>query len=108
MSDGLAANPLADELTVSRRPGLIEAEIDGELIGLHIDNGVCYGFNRTATRIWRLIEHPKSLADICRALTREFAVDHQECAAEVVCLLREMRRDGLIDMVETPGRDATA
>lgn len=105
MSDGVGPSALSDGLTVTRRPGLIEAEVDGELIGLHIDNGVCYGFNRTATRVWRLIERPTSLAEICQVLTQEFAVDHQDCADEVTALLREMQRDGLVDMVET--REAT-
>jgi len=85
-------------MMVSRRGGLIEAEVDGELVGLHIDNGNCYGFNQTATRIWKLIEQPASLADICAALTAEFNVGDAECEAQVRALLAELESDGLIEL----------
>lgn len=87
-----------NDMMVSRRGGLIEAEVDGELVGLHIDNGNCYGFNQTATRIWKLIEQPKSLADICAALTAEFNVDDAECEAQVRALLAELEADGMVEL----------
>jgi len=86
----------ANELTVARGAGLIEAEADGELIGLHIGNGTCYAFNSTATRVWQLIEQPKSLAEICGVLGQEFDVDSATCEAEVRDLLDELARDGIV------------
>ena len=91
-----SVNP--DTVTVARRPGLIEALVDGELIGLHVDNGLCYGFNDTATRIWVLIEQPATLGAICAALTREFAVDPETCAREVMDLVDSLHRDGLVEV----------
>ncbi len=88
---------------VARRAGLIEAEVDGELVGLHIDNGACYGFNRTATRIWALIETPMSLSALCERLTAQFAIDPAACRTEVSDLLGELSREGLIDLTPAPG-----
>jgi hypothetical protein len=93
---------MSRQLMVERRAGLIEAEVDGELIGLHIDNGACYGFNATATRIWRLIEVPRSLPSLCEALTGEFAVSPGDCRAQVMDLLLELQREGLVQLVEGP------
>ena len=88
----------AHELIVARGAGLIEAEVDDELMGLHIDNGTCYGFNPTATRVWQLIEQPKSLAELCGALTREFDVDAATCEADVRALLADLATDGIVKL----------
>jgi hypothetical protein len=81
---------------IRRRAGLIEAEVDGELIGLHIDNGTCYGFNETATRVWGLIDEPHTISEICQALASEFDVPPDRCRGEVSALLRDLHADGLI------------
>jgi hypothetical protein len=90
--------PGADDLIVARGAGLVEAEVDGELIGLHIDNGTCYAFNATATRIWQLIEQPRSLADLCAALAEEFEVDPATCESDVRLVLDDLASDGIVEL----------
>jgi hypothetical protein len=82
-----------------RRTALVEAKVDGELIGLHVDFGTCYGFNPTATRIWTLLDQPHSLAALCRKMELEFDVQHQDCAEAVLALLRELESEGLVEEV---------
>lgn len=89
---------MTDDPIVERRDGLIQTEVDGELVALHIDNGTCYGFNLTATRIWALIETPKRLSQLERELTAEYDVDPQTCRRELREMLEELRGDGLIDL----------
>lgn len=95
-----------DDTIVSRSGGMIEAEIDGELVGLHIDKGDCYGFNKTATRIWALIEQPRSVREICAALTADFEVSNEECAAQVRDLLGELESEGLVTLAPPSGAAA--
>ncbi len=83
------------ELLARRLPGLIEAEVDGELVALHIENGTCYSFNETAAHIWALLDRPRSVTDICDALARDFEVDSTTCGDQVVLLLRDLEKDGL-------------
>jgi hypothetical protein len=85
-----------DDMLVSRQAGLLEAEVDGELIGLHIDNGTCYGFNPTATRIWALIEQPMTVGALIGQLASEYEVDADLCRADVTALLAELQADGLV------------
>jgi hypothetical protein len=77
---------------------LLEADVDGELIALSVDSGTCYGFNPTATRIWALLEQPKSLSALCDALVADFEVDRATCERDVVALLDDLRKDGLIEV----------
>jgi hypothetical protein len=85
-------------MVVQRRAGLIEAEVDGELVALHVDNGTCYGFNTTATRIWAMIEEPKRLSELRDALTGEFDVAPDVCEAQLLDLLRDLEGDGLVEL----------
>jgi len=89
---------LGEDFIVHRREGLIEAEVDGELVALHVDNGTCYGFNVTATQIWAMIAEPKRMSELTQALAAEFDVDPQTCAAEVHDLLKDLEADGLVEM----------
>ena len=82
-----------------RRIGeMIETEVDGELVALHIDNGTCYGFNGTATRIWAMIEQPKRFSELKEELLREFEVDPDLCEAQLSELLNELAADGLVEI----------
>lgn len=89
---------MTQDFIVSRRAELIETEVDGELVALHIDNGTCYGFNSSATRIWALIEQPRRLSDLRDELTREFDVDRETCERQLGELLRELEADGLVEL----------
>jgi hypothetical protein len=92
---------MAQDYIVSRRAELIETEVDGELVALHIDKGTCYGFNGTATRVWALIEQPRRLSEVKDQLQREFDVDPEVCDRQVAELLKELEVDGLVELAPT-------
>ena len=89
---------MSEDLLVERRGEMIETEVDGELVALHIDNGTCYGFNSTATRIWTMIEQPKRVSELTEQLMREFDVDAATCEAQLKELLDELAADGLVEI----------
>lgn len=91
---------MSTNLIISRTGELIEAEVDGELVALHAERGKCFGFNRSATRIWRLAEQPISLAALCEALIAEYEVDRVRCEEEVTEVVRELEREGLLSVTE--------
>jgi hypothetical protein len=90
---------------VERKEGLIEAEVDGELVALHVENGKCYGFNGTATKIWQLLDEPKSVGQLCTELTENFAVPIAGFEAEVMEFVRELEADGLVTVNPGTGHE---
>lgn len=86
------------DTVVTRRAGLLEAEVDGEIVGLHVEKGTCYGFNATATRVWGLIETPRTLGELRDTLLEEYDVAPEVCAAELSDLLKELEADGLVEL----------
>jgi hypothetical protein len=91
-----------EEALVRRSGRMLEAELDGELIGLEIDRGTCFGFNATATRIWQLIEQPRRVREIRDALIGEYEVDAETCAGELAELLATLERGGLVAIEAAP------
>ena len=83
---------------VSRAGALMEAEVDGEMVGLHIESGTCYGFNGTAYRIWQLAEQPVRLSQLCASLSDEYDVPPEACEADVRLLLDELGKSGLVTL----------
>jgi hypothetical protein len=87
---------LSLETFVRQGPGLIEAQIDNEIVALNVDTGTCYGLNKVGARIWNLIRQPTRVRDIRDQLLTEFKVEPDICTQEVLELLEELSSEGLI------------
>lgn len=74
----------------------ISTEIDGELVALDVTKGVCYGLNRMGTRIWQLIETPRSAREIAEILLPDFDVSPEVCMEHTLSLLRELAAAELV------------
>ena len=88
--------------TVTRSSGFVQAEVDGEIVALHIDKGICYGLNKVGSRVWALIAEPQRIGDICATLVSEYEVDSATCEQQVIDLLEGLRAEGMIELREEP------
>ena len=86
---------LSADAIVVRNERTLSAEVDGELMAMSVERGMCYGLNAVGTRIWALIAEPRSVGDLCAQLRQEFDVEEEECRRDVVDLLEELRAEGL-------------
>ena len=77
---------------------LLTTVVDGELIGMSVEQGACYGLNVVATRIWELLGEPRSIDSLCQQLTDEYDVDAGKCLREVLDLVEELRAEGLVNV----------
>ena len=68
----------------------IATEIDGELVALDMTKGVCFGLNQVGTRIWQLLEEPRSSREVADILASEFDVSPEVCLEQTSNLLREL------------------
>lgn len=75
---------------------LLTTVVDGELIGMSVEQGACYGLNGVGTRIWELLSEPRSIASLFEHLTSEYEVDAEQCSREVMDWLEELRAEGLV------------
>ena len=84
---------------ITRRGGLMNAEIGQELVALDVDGGHCFGFNRTATTAWQLLEQPQRFGNLVAQMIRIHAVEPATCAAELDELIAGMETDGLVTLI---------
>ena len=74
----------------------VVADVDGQLVALDINEGVCYGLDHLATRIWGLLDQPRSVLEIRDILIEEYEVDRDQCAVDVKALLEDLKAAGLV------------
>lgn len=72
------------------------AEVDGQLVALDVQAGVCFGLNAVATDIWKLLDGHSSVNAICDALVEVYEVDRATCEGQTRTLLRELVDAGLV------------
>src|SRR5262245_2527148 len=90
------SSPLSPSSVVVRNNGLIEAEVENEIVARNIEYNTCYGLNPMGSRIWRLLAGPIRINDICAKLLSEYKVESDACERQVLDLLEELRAEGLV------------
>ncbi len=87
---------------VSRHPGALSAEIDGEVVALDMARGACYGLDAVGARIWSLIETPVEIGQVCATMMVEYDVEADTCRRDVLDLFTDLRAEGLISVWSAP------
>jgi hypothetical protein len=75
---------------------MLEADVNGEIVALHLDRGQCYGMNGVASEIWRMLSEPASIEEIAAELAGVYEVDSATCRSEVGRLLAQLKEEGLV------------
>ncbi len=79
----------ADQLT---------AEIDGQMVVMGLLQGKYVGFDGVASEIWRRLERPQTVSELCDGLVRDFDGDGAVIAQDTIDLISRLREYGLIDI----------
>lgn len=70
--------------TITRNEDLLSGVLDDETILMSIETGSYHVINKTANRIWELLEEPKTVDEICIIILDEYDVDPETCQKEVL------------------------
>jgi hypothetical protein len=99
MADGVSLTPTSRVVRCGR---FAEAEVDGEVVVLHVERGTCYGLNRVGSRVWQLMAAPIPITNIVSTIRNEFDDVPENCERDVLELLDGLRLEGLIEIVSAP------
>jgi len=58
--------------------------MDNETVMMSIENGEYYGINSVGSRIWELLDQPRSILELTDLLLEEFDVPENECQQDVM------------------------
>jgi hypothetical protein len=85
-------------ILITRTGIFVEAGADEELFALDIDGGHCFGFNATATEIWRALETPMTLDALCDVLMQKRDVDRETCITDTAALIETLVAEKLVEL----------
>jgi hypothetical protein len=74
----------------------VSSNLAGEAVILDLKSGIYYGLDVVGSRIWYLIQVPRTIAEIRDLLLDEFDVEPLNCEHDLLAILRELEENGLI------------
>jgi hypothetical protein len=76
----------------------LSSDLPGNVVILSLKDGIYYELEEVGARIWSLIQKPCSIQVILDTLLKEYEVDAQRCEADLLALVEEMTKRGLIEI----------
>ena len=96
------ATVMRDEILV-RSKSVVARVVAGETLIVPVRSKVgdlasIYRFNGTGTLIWKLLESPKSPAELAVLVAQEYAIDPAKAETDVMNFVNEMKAVGLVEV----------
>jgi hypothetical protein len=92
------AAPLDPATRVVASTEQVSADMGGEVVILNFRDEVYYGLDEVGAFVWRLLATPRTVAELCDAVTAEFDVDAATCAADLAVLLDGLATRALVTL----------
>jgi Coenzyme PQQ synthesis protein D (PqqD) len=83
---------------VVANPEQVSSALAGESVILSLRSGTYYGLNEVGSCIWKWVQHPITIINLCNAIMAEFDVDPQTCETEVIRLISELIEVSLVEV----------
>ena len=87
---------MTDRTVLSRREGLMTADMNGSAVMMDIMTGKYYNLGAVGGRIWELLEEPLTLTALVDKLTDEYDVPAKQCRADIEPFLNTLLERGLL------------
>ena len=87
---------MTDTTVLSRREGLMTANMNGSAVMMDITTGKYYNLGEVGGRIWELLEEPMTVTALVKKLTAEYDVSEETCRADILPFLITLLKRGLL------------
>ena len=87
-----------DGTSIVRVHDAITAEMGDETVILDNATGVFIQLNRSAGRIWNLLEVPQTVPSLCALLVERYDVSTDICRIEVIAFVQDMAAKGIVTL----------
>lgn len=86
----MGAEQLTRDSVIHRSDAVIASQLGDDVVMMDVEEGVYYGLESVAARIWALTEQPTSIGTLCATLAGEYDVPPARCEQEVVTFIGEL------------------
>ena len=91
---------LSERSTIVVTEDQVSADLSGEAAILNLKTSTYFGLNTVGASIWKLVREPKTVSQIRDAIIQEYDVEPDRCEHDILQLLQELSRHGLIEIIE--------
>ena len=91
---------ISDDVLIRHRRDVVAAGTGDDMVVLDPDRGEFLELNRTAARIWALLDEPTTIAALCQCLVDRFDIAPAACRDEVTGFVASLDVRGLIETIE--------
>lgn len=81
----------------SRSTDLLTTVIDGDIVALSLSRDSYFGMSGTGTRVWELLETPRSIDELVTLICSEFVVDEATARADIIAFVSELHQNRLLE-----------
>ncbi len=71
-------------------------EVDEEIVMFNVAKGEYYGMDPIASTIWKLLEAPISVKQLCANLAQHYQASMDDIEQDTISFLQQLARSGLI------------
>ena len=82
----------------------LSTDSTGSVVILSLKDGIYYELKEVAAYIWKLIQKPQPVPidKVIESISNEYEVDAERCEADLVILVEDLAKKGLIEIQEKP------
>lgn len=80
------------------RKGHLATDLGNETVIFNTQYEKYYGLNDVGTRVWALIQEPRTMGEIVTIVTQEFDVEPERFERDLVKLLQDLQSANLIEI----------
>jgi hypothetical protein len=99
MAETMTADHIDGRFKPLARASVASVELDGEGVLYDEEQGLTHLLNPTATVVWSCLDGERSVDDLGVELAEAFGADVMTVSADVLALVRELARQGLLEGV---------
>jgi hypothetical protein len=88
---------LTKDSVISIGKNQVSCDMGGETAILDSTSGVYFGLKGIGTRVWDLIQEPRSVKDVLGILLEEYDVEPTRCERDLCALLEQLMERRLIE-----------
>lgn len=97
-----ASMPVSERSIVVAATDQVSTSLRDEVVILGLSDGVYYGLNEVGARVWALVREPMTVGQIRSVVVAEFDVDPDRALSDVLALLDDLVRHGLVEIRDVP------
>lgn len=90
--------PVSGQTRVAASSRQVACEVGGEMVILHLDDGLYYSLNEVGACVWQLVQEPRCVDELVDAITAQFDVERDQCLADIQALVVDLAEHQLVTL----------